>query len=88
MARSEHTVLHIRESETGLVSAQIVFARKLDCVDRWGKILTAAMIACTVGLPGARLVYLCWQECHRDAHPWLRPVRAVPARVNHGEGVA
>jgi len=41
LTRGEYDVLHIRESEFPLVPQQAAFARRVDTVDFWGKLLTA-----------------------------------------------
>jgi hypothetical protein len=44
LASGEYDVLHIRESEFPLVPQQAAFARRVERVDFWGKLLTVVTI--------------------------------------------
>jgi len=61
VANREDDVLHVRASDAGEVAKQTLLARRLDIVDRWGKILTVAAAAYGV-LLGAAYLYQIWLE--------------------------
>lgn len=61
MANQEDDSLHVSEQETAIVGQQVVVARKLAAVDRWGKILTAIALIYGLGLAGVYL-YKGWIE--------------------------
>jgi hypothetical protein len=44
ISRAEVDVLHLRDSESRMVSQQVAFAHRLDAIDQWGKILTIAVV--------------------------------------------
>ena len=59
ISHTEVDVIHLRDSEAGMVSDQVTFARRLDSIDRWGKILTIGVIAYGVVIAGVYL-YSAW----------------------------
>ncbi len=60
VSRAEVDVIHLRDSETPLVSDQKSFAHRLEAIDRWGKILTIVVILYGVAIAGFYL-YEAWQ---------------------------
>ena len=61
LADTEDDSLHVQEAESSAVVHQTVIAKKLEVVDRWGKLLT--IIAIVYGLFLAGLyVYNLWNE--------------------------
>ncbi len=61
LARGECDVLHIRESEMPMVPQQAAFAKRLDRLDYWGKVLTIASVSFGV-LLGALFLYQTWLQ--------------------------
>jgi len=65
VSREEVDVIHLRDNESAVVSSQENFAHQLDSIDRWGKILTIALIAYGVVLAGAYM-YFAWVESSKQ----------------------
>jgi len=65
LSREEVDVIHLRETESTVVSSQETFAHRLEAIDRWGKILTIALIAYGVVLACGYLV-MAWQESSKQ----------------------
>jgi putative heme iron utilization protein len=65
VSREEVDVIHLRDNESAVVSSQETFAHRLDAIDRWGKILTIALIAYGVVLACGYL-YFAWQESSKQ----------------------
>lgn len=61
VSREEVDVIHLRESESTVVSSQEAFAHRLEAIDRWGKILTIVLIAYGVVL-ACGYVVMAWRE--------------------------
>ena len=61
IARGRYTVLHLPESERGLVSKEIVFTKQLGHIDSWGKALTITLTAYTAIFLLVWVLYLVWQ---------------------------
>lgn len=57
----EDDSLHVSETETAAVNEQVVIAKKLAAVDRWGKILTILAILYGIGL-AAMYLYQGWMD--------------------------
>lgn len=62
VARQEDETLHVMD--TGAVSHQVEVAHKLDVIDRWGKVLTAATVIYGLAL-GAFYMYQSWVQMSR-----------------------
>lgn len=59
IARDEDDSLHVMDGEAGMVLRQEVLRRKLEVIDRWGKMLT--VIALAIGLlVGGTYLYQNW----------------------------
>ncbi len=65
VSREEVDVIHLRETESTVVSSQEQFAHRLEAIDRWGKILTIVVIAYGVVLACGYL-YMAWQESSKQ----------------------
>lgn len=59
VARQEDDFLHVREDEVELIAAQGAIARKLETIDRWGKLLTVVALIWGLAL-GGYYIYLSW----------------------------
>ena len=55
IAKNEDDTLHLSESEIGVVSRQEATARKLEYIDHWGKILTAAALVYGLAIAGVAM---------------------------------
>jgi hypothetical protein len=44
LSRGEYDILHVRESEFPLVPQQAAFARRVERIDFWGKLLTLVSV--------------------------------------------
>lgn len=60
VSRTEVDLIHLRDNEARVVSEQVAFAHRLETIDRWGKILTIAVIAYGMAI-AALYVYSAWQ---------------------------
>lgn len=66
LAQKEDDSLHVLDSDTSKVSEQMALARKLNVIERWGKILT--VIAVLYGLVLLGLVlWDAWERSSRGA---------------------
>lgn len=61
VADAEDDSLHVQESEAGVLAQQAVVAKKLEAIDRWGKVLTGLAILYGMFLAGL-YVYNLWNE--------------------------
>ena len=61
IADAEDDSLHVQEAETGALAHQAVIAKKLEVVDRWGKLVTVLAILYGLFLAGL-YVYNLWNE--------------------------
>lgn len=59
IAKQEDETLHVLEAEAAALSQQAVVAKKLEVVDRWGKILTVVEVLYSLALAGL-YVYNSW----------------------------
>ena len=60
ISRHEMDVVHIRDTDAALIPGQEALARRLDKIDLWGKLLTAAIVVFGL-LLGALYLYNAWQ---------------------------
>jgi hypothetical protein len=65
VSREEVDVIHLRDNESTVISSQESFAHRLGAIDRWGKILTIALIAYGVVL-ACGYVYFAWLESSKQ----------------------
>ena len=42
--KREYTILHVRRSEVSMIPEQVLRSERLGTIDRWGKILTGAVV--------------------------------------------
>lgn len=61
MASHEDETIHVLEGDAPQVVAQAKLSHRLEAVERWGKILTAVVIAYGV-LIGVMYLYFVWQQ--------------------------
>jgi uncharacterized membrane protein len=61
ISREEVDVIHLRETESTVVSSQEAFAHRLEAIDHWGKVLTIVLIAYGVVLACGYL-FMAWRE--------------------------
>jgi hypothetical protein len=61
VANREDDSLHVSDADAAVVDQQVVFAKKLAAVDRWGKIMTAVALIYALGLLGLYM-YRSWVE--------------------------
>lgn len=61
MASHEDETIHVLEGDAPQVVAQAKLSHRLETVERWGKILTAVVIAYGV-LIGVMYLYFVWQQ--------------------------
>lgn len=61
ITRGEYDVLHIRDAESMLIPQQAVFARRVETIDFWGKLLTATVIGYGLLIFGA-VLYQVWLQ--------------------------
>ena len=66
VAYHEDDTLHVRDSDVQLVAEQEVVARKLQVIDRWGKVLTVAALVYGFLLAGS-FVYASWLQSNAAA---------------------
>lgn len=58
---AEDDTIHIQDAEASLVNQQMAIARKLEAIDRWGKLFTLVLILYGLFLAGM-YVYVGWVE--------------------------
>jgi hypothetical protein len=61
VTRNEDDYIHVAEGEAKIIPQQIEMAKKLDTLDRWGKILTIVTAVYSV-LLGAAYLYKLWED--------------------------
>ena len=61
---AELDVLHVREAEAVLIPRQEFLARRLDWIDRWGKLITIATVAFGFLIGVVYLIWL-WQAANQ-----------------------
>ncbi len=59
IAGAEDDVIHVQEAEAGMINQQQAIARKLEAVDRWGKVFTLLLVLYGLFLAGL-YVYNQW----------------------------
>lgn len=59
VSREEVDLLHLGDSETKQIPVQEALAHRLEAIDRWGKILTIALIAYGVVI-ACGYMYIAW----------------------------
>lgn len=64
VAGHEDDMLHVEDTTGAIASQQEILARKLEVIDRWGKILTVLVVLYGLGLAAA-YVYNAWTESSR-----------------------
>lgn len=64
IALKDDETLHVLDADAGLVAQQAAVAKKLEVVDRWGKILTVIVVLYSLAL-AALYIYNAWQEGSR-----------------------
>lgn len=64
ISRAEVDVIHLRESERPEIPRQEAMAHRLESIDRWGKILTIALIVYGVVIAGGYL-FVAWQASNQ-----------------------
>lgn len=64
LSNKEDDTMHLADAEAGLVSEQTVLARKLEVIDKWGKLLTVVVVVYGLVLAGL-LLYQGWVEASR-----------------------
>jgi hypothetical protein len=61
IALKDDETLHVLDADVGMVAQQATVAKKLEVVDRWGKILTILVVLYSLAL-AALYIYVVWQE--------------------------
>jgi len=61
IARGEMDVVHIRDADAAMIPGQEALARRLDKIDHWGKLVTAALVLYGLAI-GALYLYNAWQS--------------------------
>lgn len=61
LSNKEDDTMHLADSETSMVSDQVVLGQKLEVVDKWGKLLTIVVVVYGLILAGL-LLYQGWVE--------------------------
>ena len=61
IALKDDETLHVLDADVGMVAQQAAVAKKLEVVDRWGKILTILVVLYSLAL-AALYIYIVWQE--------------------------
>jgi hypothetical protein len=61
IAYRENDTLHVHEGDAALVAQQQSFAHRLDVIDRWGKILTAAAVVSGIVM-AIWFLYQAWMD--------------------------
>ena len=61
ISNSEDDTLHVLDKEAAIVSQQVTVARKLESIDKWGKVLTVLVVLYGLAIAGA-YVYLGWVQ--------------------------
>jgi len=61
IASHEDETLHVLESDAPAVTAQVKLSRRLDVIERWGKILTVVVVVYGLVIAGMYL-YSIWQQ--------------------------
>lgn len=61
IALKDDETLHVLDADVGMVAQQATVAKKLEVVDRWGKILTILVVLYSLVL-AALYIYVVWQE--------------------------
>lgn len=64
IASREDDSLHLANSEAALVTGQVELAKKLDTLDRWGKLLTILLAASGIAL-GSVWALRMWEAASR-----------------------
>ncbi len=60
ISRGEMDVVHIRDSDASMITGQATLANRMDKIDRWGKLLTIAVVVYGVAIVGLYL-WSAWQ---------------------------
>ncbi|HVA01017.1 MAG TPA: hypothetical protein VMV34_05090 [Terriglobia bacterium] len=61
MASHEDETIHVLEGDAPAVTAQVKLSRKLQVIERWGKILTVVVVVYGLVIAGMYL-YFIWQQ--------------------------
>jgi hypothetical protein len=61
ISANEEDVVHLGAGEERQIPEQVTLARKLDAIDRWGKILTMVTLALGVAI-GIAYMYIAWND--------------------------
>jgi uncharacterized membrane protein len=61
IALKDDETLHVLDADANMVAQQATVAKKLEVVDKWGKILTVLVVVYTLALAGF-YIYTVWQE--------------------------
>lgn len=61
MASHEDETIHVLDGDAPQVAAQAKLGRKLEVIERWGKILTAIVVVYGL-IIGAMYLYYVWQQ--------------------------
>jgi hypothetical protein len=64
LASRDDEMIHVHDSEAGLIARQQVTARKLEVIDRWGKALTIVALLSGLALAGAYGWHV-WNESNK-----------------------
>jgi hypothetical protein len=61
VASHEDETIHVLESDAPAVTAQVNLSRKLQVIERWGKIFTVVVVVYGLAIAGMYL-YFIWQQ--------------------------
>ena len=64
VAKNEDETLHVLDAEAAQISQQVVIAKKLEVIDRWGKTLTVIVVIYALVL-AALYIYNVWEASTR-----------------------
>ena len=61
ISANEEDLVHLADGEQSQIPGQVTLARKLDAIDRWGKILTVVTLLLGVAI-GIAFMYQAWND--------------------------
>ena len=64
IANKEDDTMHLSDAEVNLITEQNVLSRKLEAVDKWGKLLTIVVVAYGLIIAGV-ILYQGWLEASK-----------------------
>ena len=64
LSNNEDDTMHLSDAGVGLIAQQNVLSQKLEVIDKWGKLLTIAVVAYGLAIAGV-VLYQGWLEASK-----------------------